>query len=58
MMYFEDPVFKAIFDAQCGLLPYPVKQDPEVAVLRRELPELKVGVKAQLGKDNFGYRAA
>jgi type IV secretion system protein VirD4 len=58
IVYFEDPVFRAIFDAQRGPLPYPVKQDPEVAVLRRELAELKVEVKAQLGKGNFGYRAA
>jgi type IV secretion system protein VirD4 len=58
IVYFEDPVFKAIFDAQRGPLPYPVKQDPEVAVLRRELAELKVEVKAQMGKGNFGYRAA
>jgi type IV secretion system protein VirD4 len=58
IVYFEDPVFKAIFDTQRGALPYPVKQDPEVAVLRRELDELKVEVKAQMGKGNFGYRAA
>jgi type IV secretion system protein VirD4 len=58
IVYFEDPVFKAIFDAQRGPLPYPAKQDPEVAVLRRELAELKVEVKAQIGKGNFAYRAA
>lgn len=57
IVYFEDPVFKAIFDAQRGPLPYPVKQDPEVAVLRRELAELKDEVKVQLGKGNFGYLA-
>lgn len=56
IVYFDDPVFKAIFDAQRGPLPYPVKQDPEVAVLRQELVELKVEVKAQMGKGNFGYR--
>lgn len=56
IVYFEDPVFKAIFDAQRGPLPYPVKQDPEVGVLRRALAELKDEVKAQMGKGNFGYR--
>lgn len=57
VVYFEDPVFKAIFEAQKGPLPYPAKQDPEVVQLRHELAELKDVVKAQLGKGNFGYRA-
>jgi type IV secretion system protein VirD4 len=58
IVYFEDPVFKAIFDAQHGPLPYPVQRDPEVAVLRQELAELKIEIRAQLGNGNFGYRAA
>ena len=57
VVYFEDPVFKAIYSAQNGPLPFPVRQDPEVVVLRREVSELREAVKAQAAKANFGYRA-
>ena len=57
VVYFEDPVFKAIYAAQSGPLPFPVRQDPEVVALRREVSELRDAVKAQSEKANFGYRA-
>jgi type IV secretion system protein VirD4 len=57
IVYFEDPVFRAIFDAQRGPLPYPVRQDPEVGQLRQELAALRDAVKAAEGRGNFGYRA-
>ena len=57
VVYFEDPVFKAIHNAQSGPLPFPVRQDPEVAALRREVSELREAVKTQGEKANFGYRA-
>ena len=76
IVYFEDPVFNAIHEAQSGPLPVsdiafsqrgaefrgrqrlrtqPAKADPEVAVLRREVAELREAVKGQGGA--FAYKA-
>jgi type IV secretion system protein VirD4 len=44
IVYYEDAVFRAIFDAQTGPLPYPARQDPEVALLRAEVAALRQAV--------------
>lgn len=41
IVYYEDAVFRAIYEAQTGPLPYPARQDPEVAVLRAEVAALR-----------------
>ena len=48
-------MFNAIHGAQSGPLPSPAKADPEVAVLRREVAELREAVKGQGGA--FAYKA-
>ncbi|PTX41828.1 type IV secretion system protein VirD4 [Gemmobacter caeni] len=46
IVYYEDAVFRAIYAAQAGPLPYPVRQDPEVAILRAEVAALRLSVTA------------
>ncbi len=41
VVYYEDAVFRAIYEAQAGPLPYPARQDPEVALLRAEVAALR-----------------
>jgi type IV secretion system protein VirD4 len=41
IVYYEDAVFQAIYEAQAGPLPYPMRQDPEVALLRAEVAALR-----------------
>jgi len=49
VVYYEDAVFRGVYEAQGGPLPYPARQDPEVALLRAEVAALRqsmgVGVK-------------
>jgi type IV secretion system protein VirD4 len=44
IVYYEDAVFRAIYEAQAGPLPYPMRQDPEVALLRAEVAALRLAV--------------
>jgi type IV secretion system protein VirD4 len=46
IVYYEDAVFRAIYEAQVGPLPYPARQDPEVALLRAEVAALRQSVGA------------
>jgi type IV secretion system protein VirD4 len=56
IIYFEDSVFRAIYEAQTGPLPFPARQDPEVAMLRAEVARLVQSVGA-VGKGVMAYRS-
>jgi type IV secretion system protein VirD4 len=56
IVYFEDAVFRAIYEAQAGPLPYPVRQDPEVALLRAEVAALRQTMGA-IAKGVVEYRS-
>lgn len=56
IVYYEDAVFRAIYEGQVGPLPYPVRQDPEVALLRAEVAALKQSIGAG-GKGVVVYRS-
>lgn len=46
IVYYEDAVFRAIYEGQVGPLPYPSRQDPEVALLRAEVAALRQSIGA------------
>src|SRR5690606_7301069 len=56
IVYYEDAVFQAIYEAQVGPLPYAVRQDPELALLRAEAAALRQTVIAG-GKGVVAYRS-
>ena len=46
IVYFRDPTFEALIDAQTGPLPYPAAESAEVVALRGEVAELRQAVLA------------